>query len=179
MEADIIIEGNLGQSVEWREHPVYGGRATFSVAVTPGYRRGEEWVDLNTMWFRVTCWRQMAVHVRDSLGKGDAVVVKGKLRLDKWTDEHGNERQEFSIKADWVAPNLRRGKATFERTRLRPEPDEPTYLTDAESARLAAIEAQYAALSSAGVREHIDADGVVHEDAEAETTEPASEPAAV
>lgn len=160
MEADIVIEGNVGQAVEWREHPVYGGRATFSVAVTPGYRRGEDWVDLNTMWFRVTCWRQMAVHVRDSVGKGDAVVVKGKLRLDKWVDDHGTERQEFSIKADWVGHSLKRGKAAFERTRSRPEPEEPSYLTDAESARLAAIEAQYIALGSGQV---VDADGVVHE----------------
>lgn len=161
MEADIVIEGNIGQSVEWREHDVYGGRATFSVGVTPGYRRDGDWVELNTMWFRVTCWRQMAVHVRDSLGKGDAVVVKGKLRLDRWTDEHGQERQEFSIKADWVGPSLKRGRATFERTRSRPDPEEPGYLTDAETERLAAIDSRYAALTSA--REVVDADGVVHE----------------
>lgn len=160
MEADIVIEGNVGNGVEWREHPVHGGRTTFSVAVTPGYRQEKGWVELNTMWFRVTCWRQMAVHVRDSFGKGDPVVVKGKLRLDKWRDEQGNEKQEFSIKADWVGHNLKRGKTVFERTRSRPEPEEPGHLTDDEAARLAAIEAEYASLSRGEV---IDADGVVHE----------------
>ena len=161
MEADIVIEGNVGNGVEWREHPIHGGRTTFSVAVTPGYRGEKGWVELNTMWFRVTCWRQMALHARDSLGKGDAVVVKGKLRLDKWRDEYGNEKQEFSIKADWVGHNLKRGKAVFERTRARPEPEEPGYLTDEENQRLAAIEAQYAGLSRG---ETVDADGVVHDD---------------
>jgi single-strand DNA-binding protein len=160
MEADIVIEGNVGRDVEWKEHPIHGGRTTFSVAVTPGYRKEREWVELNTMWFRVTCWRQMAVHVRDSLSKGDPVVVKGKLRLDKWVDDQGQERHEYSINADWVGHSLRRGKASFERTRLRPAPEEPVRLTDEENERLAALDASYASLAGG---EQVDADGVVHE----------------
>ena len=86
MQADIIIRGNVGKDIEYRAWEQFGGRATFSVGVTLGVLRNGEWYDGPTTWYRVTCWRRLADHVRDSLAKGDAVVVGGKVKEDRWVD---------------------------------------------------------------------------------------------
>ena len=39
MEAEIIINGNVGADVAWRDHGEYGGRAMFSLACTPAVQR--------------------------------------------------------------------------------------------------------------------------------------------
>ena len=89
----------------------------------------------------MTCWRQLAVHVVDSLKKGDAVIVSGRLRTDRWVGNDGVARAAFAVDATWVAPDLRRGTASFNRARLRPEPAKPvesefeTARADAEAAR--------------------------------------------
>lgn len=134
MEADIIISGNVGQDVEWWEHERFDGRATFSVTVTPSVQRDGAWHDQPTTWYRVTCWRRLAVHVRDSLKKGDAVMVGGRLRLDRWVGENNVPRQEYAIDARWVGHDLRRGTALFERARVRQDPTEPIE-SDFEAAR--------------------------------------------
>ena len=55
------------------------------MAVTPRLRRGGDWVDGETTWYTVTAWRALADHVRDSVLKGDAVIVHGRLRTETWT----------------------------------------------------------------------------------------------
>lgn len=127
MEAHISIAGNVGGNVDFKESPDYEGRAAFSIACTPRVRRSGAWVDGTTTWYRVTAWRRLALHVRDSINKGDAVIVGGRLSTQHWLDAHGEERVDFTIEADWVGHDLRRGKATFERERLRPQADAPEH----------------------------------------------------
>lgn len=142
MEAEVVISGNVGSEVEWRSDERYGARATFPVAATRRGLRDGVWVDLDTTWYRVTCWRQLAVHVIDSLKKGDAVIVSGRLRTDRWVGNDGIARVAFAVDATWVAPDLRRGTAAFTRARLRPEPTGPIE-TESEAARADADAARY------------------------------------
>lgn len=139
MEAEVVISGNVGAAVEWREDERYDGRATFNLACTPSIRRGNEWVDLPTTWYRVTCWRKLAVNVQASVAKGDAVIVAGKLRMDRWLDERGAQRESYNIEATWVAHDLRRGTTAFERMRLRPDHEAPME-SDHEAERLDALD---------------------------------------
>lgn len=137
----MVISGNVGSEVEWRSDERYGARATFPVAATRRGLREGVWVDLDTTWYRVTCWRQLAVHVTDSVRKGDAVIVSGRLRTDRWVGNDGVARAAFAVDAAWVAPDLRRGTAAFTRAQLRPEPSAPVESeyeaarADAEAAR--------------------------------------------
>lgn len=129
-----MIRGNVGQVVEWYEDERFGGRAVFNVGVTPSVQRDGTWHNLVTTWYRVTCWRRLATHVRDSLRKGDAVVVGGKLSHNSWVGENNVVKEEFQIEARWVGHDLTRGTAVFERTRLRQDRTEPSE-SDFEAAR--------------------------------------------
>ncbi|MBB1493758.1 single-stranded DNA-binding protein [Propioniciclava sp. MC1595] len=134
MEAQIMVAGNVGNNVEWHEDERYEGRASFSLGVTPSVFRDGRWQEEATTWYRVTCWRRLAVHVRDSIRKGDAVVLGGKLRLDRWVDQNNVQKYEYAIDAKWVGHDLRRGSALFERARIRQDPSAPNE-SDADAAR--------------------------------------------
>lgn len=180
MEAEVTITGNVGSDVDWRQVGPPGGRASFNVACTPSIRRGEEWVDAPTLWAQVTCWRRLAENVRDSVRKGDAVIVTGRLRVERWRNEDGNWRESLVVDATAVGHDLARGKAVFERTRVRPESTEP-FESDAEAERRAAEESRdlaenealerYASELDGDTEAEPDADGVIA-DLTAEHAEP-------
>lgn len=139
MEPQITIAGNVGGDVRYRTVEGYGGVASFQLATTPRIRRDGEWGDGETTWFRVTCWRQLAERVRDSLHRGDAVVVVGRLRTERWADEHGNQREGLLIEAATVGHDLRRGVARFTRAG-RGADDEAPRMESRREAELAALE---------------------------------------
>jgi len=78
-----------------------------------------EWVDAETSYYTVNCWRRLAGHVKASLRKGDPVVVKGKFRTRSYEDKTGRLRTEVEIVADTVGHDLTRGIANYMR------PDRP------------------------------------------------------
>lgn len=131
MEAQITVSGNVGAAVTYRQVEGYGGAASFSLAFTPRVRREGKWDDGETLWFRVQCWRSLAAHVRDSIERGDAVVVTGRLRAETWHDRNGVEHQELIIEAKTIGHDLNRGASTF--TRARRQPLEPQQETAAEA----------------------------------------------
>lgn len=143
--------GNVGQDVNFRAVENYGGVASFNLAITPRIRNAEgAWVDGTTTWVRVKAWRLLAEHVRDSVHKGDAVIVYGRLDTNRWKDERNVPRDELILDATYIGHDLRRGVAQF--TRLgRSAPElAPRYETDAE-ADLAALEAAEEAASGGAI----------------------------
>lgn len=142
MESQITISGNVGAGVAFREVKGYGGAASFGLAHTPRVRREGKWEDGHTLWFQVRCWRALAEHVRDSVGRGDPVVVTGRLHAEIWYDRDGVERQELVIEARSVGHDLTRGTTEFARAR-RPQAVEPQQESDVE-AELADWEAEMA-----------------------------------
>ena len=90
--------------------------ANLRVASTPRLKRDGRWVDGDTTWYSVTAWRGLADNVRDSLRKGDAVIVHGKLRTDVWERSDGQLSTTLCIDATMIGPDLNRGTARFERT---------------------------------------------------------------
>ena len=147
MEAEIVINGNVGGDVDWRDHEEYVGRASFTLACTPAVLRNGAWEELPTAWYRVTCWRRLAANVRDSIRKGDAVVLGGKLRLDRWVDQNNVQKYEYAIDAKWVGHDLRRGSALFERARIRQDPSAPNE-SDADAARAEYEARQFEAMAT-------------------------------
>jgi single-strand DNA-binding protein len=66
-----------------------------------------EWRDDKTCWLDVTCFKQLAENVAESITKGDSVVVVGKLQTDEWEDkETGQKRSKTEVIADAVGPAL-------------------------------------------------------------------------
>ena len=72
-ESYVTLQGWVGGDVDLRD---VGETqcASFRVGSTPRYFRNGGWVDGQTSWFTVNCWRGLGKHVKESLQRGDAVV---------------------------------------------------------------------------------------------------------
>lgn len=70
-------------------------------------RETNEWEDGDQLWIDVTCFKQLAEHVAESVLKGDRVLVTGKIRTEEWNDrETGEKRSKVALIADSVAVSL-------------------------------------------------------------------------
>jgi single-strand DNA-binding protein len=119
-EASVTFQGWVGNDVVHRE-TTQGNVANFRVGSTPRIRkRSGEWVDGPTSWFSVSCWRALADHVRDSVRKGEPVLVHGRLRTDVWEREDGQSSVTYVVEATYVGHDLSRGTAVFVKA-ARPE----------------------------------------------------------
>ncbi|NUR08030.1 MAG: single-stranded DNA-binding protein [Nocardioidaceae bacterium] len=115
-EAFVTFQGWVGNDVQHRE-TTQGNVANFRVGSTPRIRRRSgEWVDGKTSWFSVSCWRGLADNVRDSVRKGEPVVVHGRLRTDVWEREDGQTSTTYVVDAVYVGHDLSRGTAAFLRS---------------------------------------------------------------
>ncbi len=114
-EAFVTFQGWVGNDVVHRE-TAQGTVANFRVGSTPRIRRRSgDWVDGPTSWFSVTCWRALADHVRDSVRKGEPVLVHGRLRADVWEREDGQSSVTYVVEATYVGHDLTRGTTVFVR----------------------------------------------------------------
>ena len=112
-EALVTFQGWVGNDVLHRE-TAQGNVANFRVGTTPRIRkRNGDWVDGSTSWFSVTCWRSLADHVRDSVRKGEPVLVHGRLRTDVWQREDGQSSVTYVVEATYLGHDLTRGTAVF------------------------------------------------------------------
>jgi single-strand DNA-binding protein len=82
-------------------------------------RSAGRWVDGETTFVNVTCWRALADHVHASVSKGDPVVVIGRLRVRAWERE-AYKGNAVEIDAYTVGHDLTRGTSAFRRAQARP-----------------------------------------------------------
>jgi|1186.fasta_scaffold407702_1 single-strand DNA-binding protein len=94
--------------------------ATVRVAATPRLKKDGEWVDGETTWYTVTAWRTLADHLRDSIRKGDPVIVHGRFRTESWQPEEGPTTTTLHVEASLVGHDLTRGITHFIKA---PRPD--------------------------------------------------------
>lgn len=149
MEATVTLTGNVGTDITHRATENYGSHASFRLGVTPRIRRDGDWTDAPTTWLRVSCWRALADHARASLAKGDPVIVAGRMRTERWTDDNGADREQLVVEASLIGHDLNRGTAHF--TRAARAADEAPQLetrSEAAAAEDAAARATAAALES-------------------------------
>jgi single-strand DNA-binding protein len=89
------------------------------VAVTQRIQQDGEWRDGDTSYLKVNVWRSQAEHLADSLGKGDRVMVTGRLRQRSWQTPEGDKRSVTEVEADEVGASLKWATAKVERTASR------------------------------------------------------------
>lgn len=112
----ITIVGNLTRDPELRYTP--NGAALVKFGIAWSKRAPDEsgqWRDVETSFFNVTAWRQLAENVAESLTSGMRVVVVGRLRTNSWETPEGDKRTTVEIEADEVAPSLKWATAKLER----------------------------------------------------------------
>jgi single-strand DNA-binding protein len=97
------------------------GVTTVSMRVAWTPRRQDratgEWVDTNTSYATVVCWRKLATNAAVCLRKGDPVTVQGRLSVREFEDREGRPRTAVEIDASSIGHDLTRGIATFPRVR--------------------------------------------------------------
>jgi single-strand DNA-binding protein len=98
-DTQTVLVGNLTADPELRVIQSGVAVANLRLAVTPRVKDGDQWRDGETSYFSVTCWRDLAEHVADSLHKGARVVVAGRLRQRSW--------ETPEVEADEIGPSLR------------------------------------------------------------------------
>ena len=108
------VIGNVVNEVELRF--TKAGEPVASFRVASGTRRFDRnsgrWVDGDTHYFTVSCWRGLAHNVVQSLHKGMPVMVIGRLRsreVERPCKEHNHTVRYFDIEATSVGPDLARG----------------------------------------------------------------------
>jgi single-strand DNA-binding protein len=105
---NITVKGNVGSDPELKFSKNNTAYVTFSVAYTPRTKDGDNWVDGETMWFRVVQFGVKAEATTDMIKKGDGVLVTGLMKQSTYTDKEGKERTSLEINATdvGVVPRL-------------------------------------------------------------------------
>lgn len=114
-ESYVTLQGWVGGDVDVRD----AGEtqcASFRVGSTRRYNKGGTWVDGQTSWFTVNCWRGLGKNVAESIKRGDAVVVHGRVRVDVWEREGQPSSVSWIVEATFVGHDLNKGTSSFEKT---------------------------------------------------------------
>ena len=99
----VTVVGNVTRDPELRFAQSGMAIAQFGLAWN---RRRQDQED-EVSFFDITCFRQLAENVAESLKKGARVVVYGTLQQRSWENDQGDRRSKVEILADDVAPSLR------------------------------------------------------------------------
>jgi single-strand DNA-binding protein len=123
-EVQVTLHGYVGGDVTLKAMGRFD-MATFRVGTTPRWRDPQgQYRNGETTWTSVTCWRTLAVNVKDSVHVGDAVVVVGKQRTEKWTSPEGEPRERLFVEATTVAHDLAKGTSIFRKNPRREQAPE-------------------------------------------------------
>lgn len=105
----VTIEGKATGDPELRYAQSGMAWGKFTVAANSRKKNEQtgQWEDDKTLFMPVTCFREMAEHVAESVEKGDLVTVVGRIHTDEWQDkDSGEKRSRVVMIADSVAVSL-------------------------------------------------------------------------
>lgn len=113
-ETTVTVVGNVASDLTMRTARDGTHVLTFRVGTTPRRfdRDSGRWVDSASSFYSVTCWRTLADNVKESIRKGQPVVVTGRQRVRPWQSD-GRSGITVEIEAYSVGHDLARGQAAF------------------------------------------------------------------
>jgi single-strand DNA-binding protein len=118
----VTISGNCADVPELRFTPDGKATARVRVAVPERYQNTTgAWVDGSTSWHTVIAWGALAEHLVETVGKGDRVLVHGRLAQREYSTETGERRSVWELTADDIGASLRHATATITKAN-RPVP---------------------------------------------------------
>ena len=94
--AQLTFEGRLTRDPETRY--LQSGKAVTkpNMAINAvGAKRDD---DSQPDWLKVELWEGLATAMTDSARKGDIVRATGRLSVDRWTGNNGDEREDLTLK---------------------------------------------------------------------------------
>lgn len=98
----VILIGNLTEDPELQYTQSGVARTTFTIAVNRQYRDSNDELQEETTFVPITTWRNQAENCATYLSKGRPVAVTGRLNIDSYEDDEGNNRKWTSVVANNV-----------------------------------------------------------------------------
>ena len=116
---NVTIMGRLVRDPELRYTQNQTPVASFSLACERDTK------DKTTDFIDCTAWRHTAEFINTYMGKGQLIVVTGRIQIRQWTDKDGNKRS---------APEINVDNAYFAESKRKSDPDErPPMPSDADA----------------------------------------------
>jgi single-strand DNA-binding protein len=117
-ETNVTIVGRVINTPEYRRTMSDVEITKFRVASNERRydKESNTWVDGDTLYVNVTCWRRLAFGVRACLDKGDPVVVTGRL-YTRGFEVDGQRRSITELDASSIGPDLARCTVKVHRRR--------------------------------------------------------------
>ncbi len=116
-ETVVTMCGNLVTEVRSTKTPGGVAFASFRMGSSSRRydRRSQVWADADPIYVTVNCWRTLAENVSGSLGRGEPVIVTGKLKIRSFTKDDGSTREVLEVEATTAGHDLNRGTSAFHR----------------------------------------------------------------
>lgn len=138
-ETMITVVGNVAREPNLRVTP--NGTRVVSFRLASTERRYDKalgaWRDGETVFYTVTCWRNVAENLMDSVEKGQPMVVHGRLR-DGSYEKEGQWHPVFEIQALALGHDISRGVSKFTKATVSAGRGEPS-TSDGERSALSAV----------------------------------------
>jgi len=96
----VMIIGRLGRDPEMRYTPSGRPVTTFSVATSRSWNTSEGEKRVETEWFNVVAWGNLAEICKQYLTKGQLVYIEGRLQTRNWDDSEGHKHTSVEIVAN-------------------------------------------------------------------------------
>jgi len=109
----VTVEGNAYYGKDKKPELRFTASGMAMLTFSVGFYQGK---DKEKGFISVTCFRDMAEHVAQSVQHGDSVVVVGRLDHRKWEGKNGGiGGSALGVVADAVGPSLRWNTVTVDR----------------------------------------------------------------
>jgi len=120
-ETFVTAVGRVATTVSSHQFGDGAVKASFRLACNERRREWAtgKWVDGDTLYISVTCWRALAENVQRSLHVGDPVVVRGRMHTRQYEAE-GRRAAIVELDATAIGPDLARCTTVVTRSGVRP-----------------------------------------------------------
>ena len=86
-------------------------RCKLRIACNERKKQDGEWIDGDTSFFDIILWRGLADAAGNNIKKGQSILVVGKVKVTKYEDKNGVERQGVEIQAEEIAAVVKQQKS--------------------------------------------------------------------
>lgn len=116
--AVIEITGNAGSDVELKFIKGTRGEfavANFSLAESPREFKNGEWVQGETIWWKISVSGELAEACADYVAKGTKLFVRGDLKAFEYTTKAGDTKSGWEVRAKLVSVVAHTKKASVKK----------------------------------------------------------------
>jgi len=93
----VLLMGRLTKTPELRYTPNGKAVSDLGIATTRHWKDGGDKKQFETTFTQVTVWGSQAELITKFLGKGDPILVEGRLHLERWKTKDGEDRQKLKV----------------------------------------------------------------------------------